>query len=157
MSVTNVDKVVRYKGFTVEIKGADNAPSSVDTAWESVSGGDLVVETVECTAGEHQHPPGKAYVAEIILRGPLTDERSALCTWLNDTIALSPNDPKATRARRTLVITPALQGHQKKEGKSYTYYDCFPVGYVFPRMSVTNTTGNTMEEVRIKPIRCELK
>jgi hypothetical protein len=44
-----------------------------------------------------------------------------------------------------------------KDGKQYTYHECFPIRYVFPRMSVTNTTGNTMEEVSVKPIRLELK
>jgi hypothetical protein len=33
----------------------------------------------------------------------------------------------------------------------------FPVGYSFPRMSVTSTTGNVTEEVEIRPIRGELK
>ena len=44
-----------------------------------------------------------------------------------------------------------------KGGHGYTFQDAFVVGYVFPRMSVTNTTGNVIEEVRIKPTRCELK
>ena len=41
--------------------------------------------------------------------------------------------------------------------RAAVFSDGFPVGYVFPRMSVTNVTGNTMEEVRLKFVRCELK
>lgn len=157
MSATSPDKILRYKGFNVEIRGVDGGETSVDSAWESVTGGDLTVETVDCDDADHQHPPGKAYVAEIILRGAMTDTRSALCAWLNDVLSIAPNDPKAAKARRTLIVTPALRGDPNKDVRSYVYRDCFPVGYVFPRMSVTNTTGNVMEEVRIKPVRCELK
>jgi hypothetical protein len=62
--------------------------------------------------------------------------------------------------RRMLTITELTDaggGTPPAEGKQYVYHDCFPTRYVFPRMSVTNTTGNVMEEVSIKPIRLELK
>ena len=40
-------------------------------------------------------------------------------------------------------------------GRAYTYHECFPIRYVFPRMSVTNTTGNQREEVEIRVVRVE--
>jgi len=55
-----------------------------------------------------------------------------------------------------VTITELLsQDGSVKPGKKYTYFDCFPVRYVFPRMSVTNTTGNVMEEVVCRVIRWE--
>jgi len=90
-------------------------------------------------------------VGEITLVGAMTDGRKALCQWINDTV-------NGKQWKRTLTITELLTvDGGVKDGKQYIYYDCFPMGYNFPRLSVSNTTGNVREEVRIKPIRCELK
>ncbi len=95
--------------------------------------------------------PGHKTVNEITLRGAMTDGRQNLCGWLNDAV-----NGKFTR--QTLAIREMLSvDGSVKDGKQYVYYGCFPTRYVFPRMSVTNTTGNTMEEVTVKPIRLELK
>lgn len=146
------DKFAQVRGFRVEIESAGG--KETDTAWEIVAGGECHLEVVDCDDATHQHAPGKRYVGEIVLRGPMTDGRAALCQWLNE--AATGQDPE--RARRTLRITPILRRRgQIKEGRPYIYTDCFPVGYVFPRLSVTNTAGNVQEEVRIKPVRCELK
>lgn len=146
------DKFAQVKGFRVEIDGP--AGKDTDTAWESVSGGALIIEHVETTIGNdksHTNSPGHKSVGEITLRGAMTDKRAALCQWINDTVNGKP-------WKRTLTITELLSvDGGVKDGKQYIYFDCFPVGYVFPRMSVTHTTGNVHEEVRIKPVRCELK
>jgi len=146
------DKFAQVRGFKVDITGATG--KEVDTAWESVSGGELIIELTETTIGSDKFQttsPGHKSVGEITLRGAMTDQRQALCTWINDTV-------NGKKWFRDLTITELLSvDGGVKDGKSYTYVDCFPVGYVFPRMSVSNTTGNVMEEVRIKPIRCELK
>lgn len=146
------DKFVQVRGFRVEIESAGG--KETDTAWEIVAGGECHLEVADCDDATHQHAPGKRYVGEIVLRGPMTDTRAALCQWLNE--AATGQDTE--RARRTLRITPILRRRgQIEEGRPFIYTDCFPVGYVFPRLSVTNTTGNVQEEVRIKPVRCELK
>lgn len=93
--------------------------------------------------------PGHKTVGEITLRGAVTAGRKGLYEWINNSL----ND--GTRA--TVVLTElGPDGRPLKSGKTYTYYDCFPTRYVFPRMAVTNTTGNVMEEVALKPIRVEL-
>jgi hypothetical protein len=146
------DKFAQVRGFKIDIQNA--AGKEVDTAWESVSGGELIIELTETTIGSDKfqtNSPGHKSVGEITLRGAMTDKRAALCQWINDTVNGKP-------WKRMLTITELLSvDGGVKDGKQYIYHDCFPVGYVFPRMSVTNTTGNVMEEVRIKPIRCELK
>jgi hypothetical protein len=146
------DKFAQVRGFKVEIDGAGGKEH--DTAWEHVSGGALMIEHVETTIGGdkfHTHAPGHKSIEEITLRGAMTDKRAALCTWINETVNGKP-------WKRTLTITEFLSvDGGVKPGKQYIYFDCFPCGYVFPRLSVTNTTGNVQEEVRIKPVRCELK
>ena len=146
------DKFAQVRGFQVEITGATG--KEVDTAWESVSGGELIIELTETTIGSDKfqtNSPGHKSVGEITLRGAMTDKRAALCTWINETV-------NGKQWFRDLTITELLSvDGAVKPGKAYEYKDCFPVGYVFPRMAVSNTTGNVMEEVRIKPIRCELK
>jgi hypothetical protein len=140
------------RGFKVEITGAGG--KEVDTAWESVSGGELIIELTETTVGGDKFQttsPGHKSVGEITLRGAMTDKRMALSQWINDTTS-------GREWRRDLTITELLSvDGSVKPGKAYEYKDVFPVGYVFPRLSVTNTTGNVMEEVRLKPIRVELK
>lgn len=147
------DQFAQVRGFKVEITNAGSG-GDVDTAWESVHGGELNIETTETTVGSDQFQttsPGHKTVGEITLRGAMTNKRAALCQWINDTVTGKP-------WKRMLTITELLSVNGTvKDGKQYIYHDCFPVGYVFPKMSVTNTTGNTQEEVRIKPIRCELK
>jgi len=90
--------------------------------------------------------PGHKSIAEITLRGAMTDGRQNLCKWLNDASNGNP--------WKVLIV---LTDGAANSARSFNYHECFPVRYVFPRMSVTNTTGNTMEEVSVKPIRLELK
>jgi hypothetical protein len=146
------DKFAQVRGFKVDITGAGG--KEVDTAWESVSGGELIIELTETTVGGDTFQttsPGHKSVGEITLRGAMTDKRMALSQWINDTTS-------GREWRRDLTITELLSvDGSVKPGKAYEYKDVFPVGYVFPRLSVTNTTGNVMEEVRLKPIRVELK
>jgi hypothetical protein len=146
------DMFAQVRGFKVEIDGA--AGKEVDTSWEHVSGGALMIEHVETTIGGdkfHTHAPGAKSIEELTLRGAMTDLRQAMCTWINETVAGKP-------WKRTVTITELLSVEGGiKEGKKYVYFDCFPCGYVFPHLSVTNTTGNVQEEVRIKPVRCELQ
>jgi len=146
------DKFAQVRGFKVEISGSSG--KEVDTAWESVSGGDMVIELTETTIGDDKfrtNSPGHKTVNEITLRGAMTDGRQNLCKWINDTVNGLP-------WKQMVTITEMLSvDGSVKDGKQYIYHDCFPIRYVFPRMSVTNTTGNTMEEVSVKPIRLELK
>lgn len=95
--------------------------------------------------------PGHKSVGEITLRSAALEDRPNLYAWLNDALGRKG-------WKKSLTITELLSvDGGVKDGKQYIYSDCFPTRYVFPRMSVTNTTGNTMEEVTVKPIRVELK
>lgn len=146
------DAFAQVRGFKVEITNATG--KDVDTAWESVSGGEMIIELTETTVGSDKfatNSPGHKTVGAITLRGAMTDGRQALCQWINDTVNGKP-------WKRDLTITELLSvDGSVKDGKQYLYFDGFPVRYVFPRMSVTNTTGNVMEEVELKFIRVELK
>jgi hypothetical protein len=134
--------------------GVQNADGSVATErvtgiW---SGGEpqLIQQWPFRTAKFHTFSPGHKSIAEITLRSSGFSGKKGY-DWLNASF-----DNQHTR--KTLTITEMLSvDGGVKDGKQYIYHDCFPIRYVFPRMSVTNTTGNTMEEVTVKPIRLELK
>ena len=132
-------------GFRVRIDGSGNV--SADDAWEEWTGGGSAIEERCSTSGTALEQT----CSEIVLRGPMVTQRKAMLQWINDTVSGRP-------WQRNLTITELVKVRGVvREGKQYLYYDCFPTGYIFPRMDVTNTTGNVMEEVRIKPLRCELK
>jgi len=133
--------VASLNGFIVQPLGK-NIPPVVDAAWESCTGGAETLELHPANFGANAET--KRSYTEVTLRGPLTTSRGWLATLLNE----------QARGIDTRIM---LRCGNPKGGRGYTFIEAFPVGYVFPRMSVTNTTGNTMEEVRIKPIRVELK
>jgi hypothetical protein len=144
-------------GFTSSLTACEGCENTErDDGWEIAAGGAQQKETNAMTFGrfldDSVSPLEKAQsCGEVRLRGPMTTGRDALVSWINETVAGKP-------WKRDFTITELLSvAGAVKPGKSYTYVDGFPVGYVFPRMSVTNTTGNTREEVRLKFIRCELK
>lgn len=146
------DKFAQVRGFKVEISGSSG--KEVDTAWESVHGGELVFalhpkpETLPASKYK-SNSPGHKSVGEVTLKGAMTDSRKALCQWINDTVNGKP-------WKRIMTVTESLFGDGSvKPGKTYHYFDGFPVRYVFPRMSVTNTTGNVEEEVTMKFVRME--
>lgn len=99
----------------------------------------------------HTFTPGHKSVGEITLRTNGFIGKKGY-DWINASF-----DNQHT-GKKMLTITEMLSvDGGVKDGKQYIYYDCFPIRYEFPKMSVTNTTGNTMEEVTVKPIRVELK
>ena len=136
------DKFAQVRGFTVEIAGAGGKEH--DTAWESCSGGALMIETTETTTGSDRfrtNSPGHKTVGEITLRGAMTDTRAALCQWINDTAA-------GRRRRRRVTITPALL--DGTVGPAHVFEGCVITGYVFPRLDVGDQgrPEPLMEEVR---------
>lgn len=146
------DKFAQIRGFTVEIEG--DGGKDYDVAWESISGGDLCIEMTDTTIGGDPYQtkaPGHKSVNELVLRGAMTDGRKGMCEWINKVTTT----PKGWERKVTITEKLSIDGGVK-DGKKFIYHDCFPTGYVFPRMSVTNTAGNVMEEIRIKPVRCEL-
>jgi phage tail-like protein len=148
------DKFAQVRGFQVEIDNAGGKDH--DVAWEHVSGGEMIIETVETTIGSdkfHTHSPGHRSVGEITLRGAMTDQRAALCQWINDTV-------KGRDWRRTLTITEIIQasGDQgPRPGRTAIYFDCMITGYKFPDLRASNQTGNLIEEVTIRPLRVECR
>jgi hypothetical protein len=137
---------VRPGSVALTVKDEDGDIGS--DSYSSWSGGEprLHVDAVLRGSRLRTASPGHKTVNEVTLRGAMTDGRPALDHWLNSALEGRP---------WMRSVTVAETG--RRPGRSYTYHDCFPIRYVFPRMSVTNTTGNTMEEVSVKPIRLELK
>jgi len=90
----------------------------------------------------HVTSPGHKSVGEVTLKGAMTDGRKAMCDWINAGTV-------GNRPRRNLTIVEIVRGGK---GKSYTYFDGFPVRYTFPRIS-TDPSVPLVEEVSIKPIR----
>lgn len=133
--------VASLNGFIVQALGK-NIPPVIEGDWESCTGGAETLELHPASFGATADT--KRSITEVTLRAPMTTSRAWLAALLNE----------ATRGIDSRIM---LRCGNEKGGRGYTYLDAFPVRYVFPRMSVTNTTGNTMEEVAIKPIRVELK
>jgi hypothetical protein len=133
--------------FRLEIQNPNGRVNPDDT-WDLLIGGAKSHEEPPVLLGKFDQsdpsldPKPHTTTTNLVLRGAMTDSRKSLTTWLNDTVA-------GKSWQRNLIVT-------SKAGV-YIYTEAFPVRYVFPRMSVTNTVGNTMEEVAIKPIRVELK
>ena len=139
------DKFAQVRGFKVEIDGARG--KEVDTAWESVSGGELIIELTETTVGSDKFQttsPGHKSVNTITLRGAMTDKRAALCQWINDTT-------QGRNWRRNLQLTEVLL--DGGDGVAHDFSLGFPIRYVYPRMSVYNREGNAEEMIEFHAIR----
>jgi len=142
------DEMLVVSGFTVEITGAGSG-TDVDSVWETVSGGSLNIEVANSSVGTSQvqtTTPGQKYIDTLVLRGPLTGARKALCNWITETV-------QGKDWKRTVTVKEIMK--DGTPGKQYTYIDCFPTRYVFPAWSASGT-GNLYEEISIKPIRLEL-
>jgi hypothetical protein len=122
------DKFAQVRGFQIEIDGAGG--KEVDTAWESVSGGELITDlTGAKRSGDtfHTHAPGHKPVGEITLRGAMTDQRAALTMWINETVLGKP-------WKRNVSVTPVhLDG---TIGETITYIDCVITAYKPPRLTL---------------------
>lgn len=136
------DKFAQVRGFLVEIESAGGG-KEVDTAWESVSGGELIIEQTETTIGSDKfqaNSPGHKTVGEITLRGAMTDKRTAICTWTNETVAGKP-------WRRTVGITPLhLDGGV---GETLVFIDCVVTAYGHSPLSSPdprNRSGKPVQE-----------
>jgi len=120
------DKFAQVRGFKVDIVSAGG--KEVDTAWESVSGGEMIIEhTDTATDKVKTNSPGHKTVGEITLRGAMTDGRKALCQWINETVEGKP-------WKRTVLITPIhLDGTL---GETLVLNDCFLTAYAQPRLAM---------------------
>ena len=148
MSTYEADDMLVVLGFTIEITGAGSG-GDPDSAWESCTGGSLNIEVADSSTGGDQYhttTPGHKYVDTLVLRGPLTAGRKALCDWITQTL-------QGEDSRRTVTVKEILK--DGNDGKTFVYHDCFPTRYVFPAFSAAGT-GNLYEEVSIKPIRLDL-
>lgn len=139
------DKFAQVRGFSVEISSATG--KEVDTAWESVSGGELIIEQTETTVGSDKfqtNSPGHKTVGEITLRGAMTDKRQALCTWINETVAGKP-------WKRSVAITPIdLNGAW---GETLIFHDCVLTAYALPRLAVRDPKDPCPPEPATEEVR----
>lgn len=137
--------------FKIEIAGASNsgrAGNDVDSAWETCSGGALQVYDSSHFNGLPFYVPtrGDKAVEVFRARSPLSGGRKALCEWIT---AASKGQPW----KRTVTVKEILK--DGSDGKTFSYFECYPTRYVFPAFSASGT-GNLYEEVHIKPIRLDL-
>ena len=141
----SADQILRYKGFDVEITGADGSAQH-DATWASAAGGGVAVTIVEAgpaaNAGRRL-VTGAAYVTPLVLRGPIVKGRAALLAWLREAAA-------GKDARRRVTITPIdVQG---KLGPSHVYEDCWIEEYRIP--SLNSGSSDPVEEVVVlRPTR----
>jgi hypothetical protein len=130
-----IDNIQRYKGFNVEIKGVDNAPTSVDGSWKVISGGAVMVESVEETVGEdgsRSYTPGKQYVSDLTLIGYMTGTRRALMTWMKNSAAGTGD------LRADITVTPIkING---SPGPTYNYFDCMITHIKIPPLHAGSQT-----------------
>ena len=122
------DKFAQVRGFKVDIVSAGG--KEVDTAWESVSGGEMIIEHTDSTTGSDKfktNSPGHKTVGEITLRGAMTDKRAAMCQWINETVAGKP-------WKRTVFITPIHLDDTL--GETLVLNDCFLTAYAQPRLAM---------------------
>lgn len=138
------DKFAQVRGFKVEIDSAGG--KEVDTAWESVSGGELIIEV-------RTNSPGHKTVGEITLRGPMTKSRKAMCQWITETV-------QGKSWKRTVFITPLLL--DGVVGETLVFDGCVLTSYQQPPLKVrapedpcpaplTETLRFTYEEWSIRP------
>lgn len=138
------DAFAQVRGFRVEIASAGGG-KDVDTAWESVSGGELVIETTDTTIGGDKFTttsPGHKSVGEITLRGAMTDKRAALCQWINETVSGKP-------WKRNVTVTA---DHPDGTVEAIEFIDCVLTAYVLPRLTAFDPAAgcgpDLVEEVR---------
>ena len=147
MSTTNVDQILRYKGFNVEIKGVDGAPAQEDSTWTSVTGGATAFEIAgerPTPNGDRTYMPGKAYITDLVLTGYITGQRKALLVWMQ-------NAAKGTGDLRADVsITPILVDGTK--APAHDYYDCLIVRIVIPSLNA-GSSEPVKEVVVLRPTR----
>lgn len=135
----------------------------VDTAWESVTGGEEMTEITETTVGSDKYQtttPGHKTVGELTLRGAMTQNRKSVLDWVNDSAACGRRDArrKCRSAYRSLEVTELVQTAKGlSEGRKLLCIGAFVTGYKLPRLGASEAAGSAQEEVRIKPVRCELK
>ncbi len=146
----------------VYVTFGDGNGGSVTDTWDSWGGGEpaLILSQIYTGSPFRIEIPGHKAVEELTLSSSAWLGKKGYDAWITRALAGSPwlSGPKGTETGYILLRfrkRPELL--RTLPDRSYTFYDCFPVRYVFPRLSVTNTTGNVMEEVSIKPIRVELK
>jgi hypothetical protein len=122
------DKFAQVRGFQVVIDGAGG--KEVDTAWESVSSGELAADLAGGTINADKFQtasPGHKSVGEITLRGAMTDTRAGLATWINETVSGKP-------WKRNVSITAVLSDGTVSE--TVTYIDCTISAYKPPRLAL---------------------
>lgn len=136
MSLTDADQVVRYKGFDVEIQDSSGSPTSTDSDWVTISGGELEDKSKNGSTS-------RRIIREVTLRGPLTPGRQAMTNWLNDTL----NGGERYRTV-TIALNPVDPNKQRRE--ILIFEDAYITGYVFPPLDLSDPCPPTLiEELRL--------
>ncbi len=130
----------KVHGFRVEILGG-KAGTDADSAWESCTGGGIVLQA-DPRSATHETTPGHKYVDTVTLRGNLSAGRKAMLEWINATV-------EGKNQRRNVVIVELTK---KGTGKSYVYEDCLLTGLEFPSLSEGSADVLT-ETATFKPTR----
>ncbi|MBI2394070.1 MAG: hypothetical protein HYV09_31150 [Deltaproteobacteria bacterium] len=145
-AAAQTESFATVRGFKVEIDGA--AGKEVDTAWESVSGGELIIEVTETTIGSDRDasvsPARSSGVGNVTLRGVMTRKRAALCTWTAN---------RALDSRQTLTVTEQLSvDGQVSDGKQIVLSDCFPIRCAGQKLQIL--CPRERARVTLGPVAC---
>lgn len=138
------------RGPVVVLDAAGNPADS----FESWGGGEpgVLLTPIFSGAQYRTNSPGHKTVGELSLRGKSRPTRKVMYQWFNDMGVADP--PRHTIG----VVEQGAGDGSVRKGRTYTYFDCFPVRYVFPRISVDGPAEeDLMEVVVVKPIRIEMK
>ena len=101
------DQFVQVRGFRVEISGEDG--KDADMAWETVTGGELIIELTDTTTeNDKYHPtsPRHRSVGELTLRGCLSG-RCTIPRWIRNCL-----DGKS--CSRNLIIRPFVISKERE-------------------------------------------
>jgi len=131
------------RGFKVQIEGPSG--KEVDTAWESVSGGEILINLASSASSQKftTTSPGHKSVNSVTLRGAMTNTRRELSQWINDTTQGKP-------WKRNVTLTELLSAGG--DGVVHSLESALPRRYRFPRLSIYNDRP-LIEEVELVVVR----
>lgn len=172
---TTSDKFAQVRGFSVEITGA--AGKEVDTAWEHVSGGELVIETTDSTVGsDRRHPRGRGRksLEETVLKAAMRDHTGVLqsievgrCDDIGTEICLTLSSQQLPATYRAWLLGAVKAGRPiardvtititRPDGveRQYNLLDCFPTQWKSGSADPGN--GKATETLTVKVGRIEFK
>lgn len=137
------------RGIYVSIDDEATGEMGSPERWFRWSGGEVIRHNEVPLAGTRYriYSPGHKSVGEVTLKGATTGQRKAMCQWITSTVQGRP-------WKRSMELQEILK--DGAAGKQFTYHECFPTRYVFPRFSADQPGLMFSETLTVKIGRIEL-